>query len=685
MSTQNLGLYRSNLARVGLSALAMLFTVVISNPALAQTIVATIPAVEGRAVAVNAVTNKGYVADCKPESGIGAKPVAGTVAVIDGSTYTTTAITVGVCPTAMTVNPVTNKIYVANFGFISLTCGSCFNFGGITIIDGATNAASSVADPNARYPTAIAVNSATNKIYVANAGTSNITVIDGDTNSVTTVSNPNAGGSGGFTRAPNTVAVNEATNKIYVANGSAGNVTVIDGVTNSTTTVTDPNAIAPVAVAVNAITNKIYVANEGDYPESNYGNVTVIDGVTNTTTTITDPNALRPIGVAVDPVTNMIYVVNQDGPALNENGSVTVINGATNSFVSVQDRNAIYPSAVAVDPVTNEIYVANQGDWNPNTNPNGNKGSVTAIDGATNSFVTIIDPNANDPYAVAVDSVTSMVYVANWASGDVTVINETVVPSDVILSVLTAGNGSGTVTSNPPGINCSTSCSASFPSESTVTLTASPDSGYFFSGWSGACSGTGACSATMKGAEFVTANFNSSPPSDFSLSLASTGLNLKPGGQATDTITIASLNGSFASAIQLSCTVTGSTPLATCSLSSTSVTPGPNSVTSTLTVTAPSQSAQLKLPSEGQLSRPFFAVFLPIPLALIGLGLAKSKNRRRSCWLLCSLFLAFVALQAGCGGGSSNQLTPPPLNYTVTVTATSGTIQHTTQVTVTVQ
>src|SRR6516165_3617041 len=63
---------------------------------------------------------------------------------------------------------------------------------------------------------------------------------------------------------PDALAVNTVTNKIYVANGTSNNVTVIDGVTNATTTVTDPNAVGPpVALAVNSVTNKIYVGNAG--------------------------------------------------------------------------------------------------------------------------------------------------------------------------------------------------------------------------------------------------------------------------------------------------------------------------------------------------------------------------------------------------------------------------------------
>ena len=78
------------------------------------------------------------------------------------------------------------------------------------------------------------------------------------------------------------------------------------------------------------------------------------------------------------------------------------------------------------------------------------------------------------------------------------------------LSVTSAGSGSGSITSNPSGISCPTStCSASFTSGTTVTLTATPATGSTFAGWSGAaCSGTGTCSVNMTAAQSVTATFN---------------------------------------------------------------------------------------------------------------------------------------------------------------------------------
>ena len=75
------------------------------------------------------------------------------------------------------------------------------------------------------------------------------------------------------------------------------------------------------------------------------------------------------------------------------------------------------------------------------------------------------------------------------------------------LTVATTGNGSGAVSSNPAGISCGSMCSHAYTTGTSVTLTATPASGSVFSGWSGACSGTGGCSVTMSQAQSVSATF----------------------------------------------------------------------------------------------------------------------------------------------------------------------------------
>ncbi len=69
--------------------------------------------------------------------------------------------------------------------------------------------------------------------------------------------------------------------------------------------------------------------------------------------------------------------------------------------------------------------------------------------------------------------------------------------------------GSGGVSSNvQPGIQCPTTCKASFAQGSKVTLYAQPGTNSRFTGWSGGgCSGTGTCTVTLTAPTSVTAAF----------------------------------------------------------------------------------------------------------------------------------------------------------------------------------
>jgi hypothetical protein len=62
--------------------------------------------------------------------------------------------------------------------------------------------------------------------------------------------------------------------------------------------------------------------------------------------------------------------------------------------------------------------------------------------------------------------------------------------STAALTVNLGGTGSGLVTSSPAGINCPTTCMASFATGTAILLTATPGSGSSFGGWSSGCSPT---------------------------------------------------------------------------------------------------------------------------------------------------------------------------------------------------
>ncbi len=82
--------------------------------------------------------------------------------------------------------------------------------------------------------------------------------------------------------------------------------------------------------------------------------------------------------------------------------------------------------------------------------------------------------------------------------------------TQAVVIVTPAGLGSGVVTSTPAGISCpGTICGAQFTVGSTVVLTATPNSGSTFGGWSGCTSSTNICSLTVPaGTANVIATFN---------------------------------------------------------------------------------------------------------------------------------------------------------------------------------
>ncbi len=79
--------------------------------------------------------------------------------------------------------------------------------------------------------------------------------------------------------------------------------------------------------------------------------------------------------------------------------------------------------------------------------------------------------------------------------------------SAALLRAVVTGTGNGLLTSSPSGLSCPGTCASLFPSNATVRLNAAASPGSVFTGWSGACTGTGACVITMDKAQAVTATF----------------------------------------------------------------------------------------------------------------------------------------------------------------------------------
>ena len=94
-------------------------------------------------------------------------------------------------------------------------------------------------------------------------------------------------------------------------------------------------------------------------------------------------------------------------------------------------------------------------------------------------------------------------------------------PPNRTLTVSTSGTGSGSITGT--GISCPGDCSETYADGTPVSLSASADAGSTFAGWSGACSGTGACNLTMSADRSVTATFTANPPPNRTLTVSTSG------------------------------------------------------------------------------------------------------------------------------------------------------------------
>lgn len=122
---------------------------------------------------------------------------------------------------------------------------------------------------------------------------------------------------------------------------------------------------------------------------------------------------------------------------------------------------------------------------------------------------------------------------ANGSANDsVTVTVATV--GQYTLAINKAGTGSGTVTSNPTGINCNAACpsaSAAFNSGASVVLTATPASGSTFVGWTGTGCTTGTVSMTQN--RTCTATFNVTGGTNPTASLSATPATVAYGQSST--------------------------------------------------------------------------------------------------------------------------------------------------------
>ena len=178
----------------------------------------------------------------------------------------------------------------------------------------------------------------------------------------------------------------------------------------------------------------------------------------------------------------------------------------------------------------------------------------------------------------------------------------------------------------------------------------------------------------------ITAWLAATPSADFSIAGLVSSVSA-PGQQGTSTITVSALNG-FTGTVNLSCAPSVATTRISCSLSAPSVDLTSSTKTATITMNIATL-ADLRLHPH----RPWFEASGATLFAAVILG-GVPLRRRNSSAILGLLVFVCLSLALGCGGGSSSTQPSqgaPAVTYMINVTGASGTISHTTAVSVTVQ
>ncbi len=157
-------------------------------------------------------------------------------------------------------------------------------------------------------------------------------------------------------------------------------------------------------------------------------------------------------------------------------------------------------------------------------------------------------------------------------------------------------------------------------------------------------------------------------------------VSIASGGSGKITVTVTPQSGAFNAAISLSCS--GLPETLSCSFAPSSITPGSTVAKSVLTI---SDNSSVSMNGAARRRRPFTAVWL-FSLSAVGFSLIGKVERKRLLVAVgsCILF-GLVIASASCGGGTGSLNSPAGNPQAITINGTSGSVQISASVAVTVQ
>ena len=293
-----------------------------------------------------------------------------------------TAITLGsLYSEALAVNAATNKIYVGDGNSLFYS------------VDGASNTASLIVSvPSGSDIRSLAIDYASNQIVAWDYAHSKVYVFDGSTEALQhtiTVGSAN----------PGFLLVDPVANLAYAV---LDQVYVIDPTTGAVTAnISLPGAID--RAALNPVDKRLYLASAQ--------NLSVIDTTKNALITNIPVVAAEPDAVAANPVNGNFYL----GVSASGTPHVLVYNGTTNKLIT-DLSGAVYPQLtgatdIKVNPLTNTVYVGSD---------RGTSSSVAAaIDGTLNTVAAIApSPFETAAHTLVIDLGTSVLAGAGYSYTD---------------------------------------------------------------------------------------------------------------------------------------------------------------------------------------------------------------------------------------------------------------------------